>query len=125
MSSFLLHGRSDCDIDLNDEARRNVLWLLHVTEGLMYILEHPNDSFSWLELEKREVEGIKPSDTVLPKIIQKHFQMSVTDFFTETVEDEVFVAFEKDCHQSCASLNYFQIRSVYNRMRDLEAYSSL
>lgn len=125
MSSFLLHGHSKCNIDLSNEARKNVLWLLHILEGLMYILNHPENSILWMQFERDAIRGVKPTMSAFPNIIKKHFQMPVTEFFTKSVEDDVFIAFETDCFNACTSLSFQQLKRIHEQMFNINAYSSL
>ena len=126
MSSFLLNnGRSDCNLALNEDGYRNLLWFLHVMEGLMYMLEHPQDSICALSYQRDRTAGILPNNKAFSNIIKNHFQMSVTDFFSIPQEDDLFIAFEGECHKACASLSFPQLKRIYNQMYDLQSYSSL
>ena len=116
MSSFLLDdGHFLCDVPLNDDGARNLLYLINILEEVVYVLEYPEDSICWLTYHNDRLDGVQPDDKVFPRIVKKYFQMMVADFFNRQITDDKFMA----------SLCYEQVKHVYGLVLYFESSNNL
>ena len=106
-------------VSFDDEGANNVERLLDALEMIVDMLEKPNLSIFWLDIDSARRDGTHPSPFKFPSIIGNHFPMFVKDFLNGNVEESNFVNFENDCLQSCVRLEYEQVSTAYSKMLTL------
>ena len=105
--------------DFNQNGARNVERLLDVLEILAGVLEKPNESIYWLDIDNARVDGATPNVWKFPSIIAKCFPLHVKDFLNKTVDEIDFQIFENYCLQSYASLDSDQIFTAVSNILTL------
>ena len=118
----LLMGNTNAALqqfNFNQKGADNVERLLDALEMIAHVLEKPNESIYWLDIDSARWDGITPNVWKFPSIIGKHFPSNVKDFLNETVDEIDFQVFENECLQSCARLDSDQIFSALSNILTL------
>ncbi len=77
-------------------------------ETINFVVEFPNESIKWLDAHFEDQE---PCESTFPYLLRKHFKdMTLEEFLSKNINNEVFLGFGNDCIQSASTLSPQSLR---------------
>ena len=84
-------------------------------EVIQYNVEYPMDSVHAFDIAAARAGGMVPDDIVFSSLLEKYFPMTLEEFLSDSIPNEIFKSFEEECIKQSAALVFDQVQCAYEQ----------